>query len=121
MEYKINEVPEGTITRNMFENKTSFERFMKGLNFLAALQHYKDAGHWVIKNGEIIKGDFILRTTGGIMPCMGEKVMSACISGWLGYTYGLKVDTIYVGAEEMKVFDGIQVLDPSYAKEFKIS
>lgn len=116
---KITDVSEHAIKRSMFENKTSYSRFIKGFKFLQRLQQMKDLGFIIFHGGVPIpkEDNFIFDLEAdGTMPKIGtgdERFMSM----WLGSTMGLKEDTVYVEKEEMDIFKNIEYIDPSHIKK----
>lgn len=120
----ITDVEETEISKEMFENKRSYEYFLKAFNALKKLQHLKNKGYLILINNTLENDDFVYRIDfDNCYPNIGtaSKVNDyRCLSSYVGSTYGLKENTIFVYKKELDFLNDVKYINPSDIKKLEV-
>lgn len=110
------------IRPELFENKKSYEYFLKAYINMRSLQLIREQGCFMVHNDEPMTEDFVFRAQpDGTFPTIGTgKIGGTSMTGWIGYTMGKKPNTVFVYKKELKVLNGISYVEPEDLKVFVV-
>lgn len=116
---KINQVSERVIHESDFMNKSSYRRFLKGFHRAVEMQNLLDQGYLFSIDGvpmekdyNFIYGDLGDKPAIGIGKARGMEV-------WLGCTFCDETGNVYVGKEEMEIFNTVTYINPKHIKKMR--
>lgn len=117
----ILKVQDEDIQRSMFENKKSFEYFMRGVAAAKQINTLLEEGYLLFENGEPMSKSepfYVWFGDGDNRPHLGTIAGNVRVA-WLGSTYG-NDNTVFVYAEEMNPFKKITYVSPKDIKKLKV-
>lgn len=104
----------------MFANKHSYTRFIKGFERAKEIQAMKEAGYIIFIEGEALKPNenFVVSTYDKSQPCYGigeEHTMTVLV----GHTFCPDTGRIWVEKEDLDIFNEVSYVQPSKIKKMK--